>query len=199
MNDPNEPFKECYFRRQPKSPEEIDRAINAINVSEMAALRYAGTDEAIIARLVALNCADQCDHIRPPARRESRQPPADKPGKAAAKIWLVPIALVAGGWMLFDGIHVLTHGKYFGRPEPGPWSVIIMQLGIDPFALGSMFVALGTLWIVFLAALLRGKRWGWYGSVAIAIVSLWYLPIGTMLSVLYLVRLIVGKKQLIGS
>jgi hypothetical protein len=62
LNDPAEPFRECYFRRQPQTPEEIDRAINAICVSEMAALRYGGTDPVIIAKMRERGVADQCDH-----------------------------------------------------------------------------------------------------------------------------------------
>ena len=62
MNDPDQPFDECYFHRQPQTPEEVDQAISAIWVSEMCALRYAGTDEAIIAKLRTRQSATQCDH-----------------------------------------------------------------------------------------------------------------------------------------
>lgn len=62
LNDPEQPFRECYFRRQPQTQEEIDRAIDAICVSEMDALRYGGTDPAIIAKLRERGAADQCDH-----------------------------------------------------------------------------------------------------------------------------------------
>ena len=61
LNDPAEPFDECYFRRQPQTPEEVDQAISAIWVSEMCALRYAGTDEAIIAKLRTQQSAALCD------------------------------------------------------------------------------------------------------------------------------------------
>jgi len=115
------------------------------------------------------------------------------------KLPIAIIGLLAGGWLLADGVHVLVTGKYFGPPQPGPWSVVVAQLGFDPFAMGPLFVTLGVLWLVFLAALLRGKRWGWYGSVAVAIASLWYVPIGTVLAVLYLVLLIVGKRQWVRS
>jgi hypothetical protein len=61
LNDPRQPFEECYFQRQPQTPEEIDRAISAISVSEMAALRYGGNDPTIIAKLRAKKCGGQCD------------------------------------------------------------------------------------------------------------------------------------------
>jgi hypothetical protein len=62
LNDPEQPFRECYFRRQPQTPEEIDRAIEAICLSEVGALRYGGSDPAILAKLRARGAAAQCDH-----------------------------------------------------------------------------------------------------------------------------------------
>src|SRR4051812_40044837 len=62
FNDPDKPFEECFFRRQPQTPEEIEQAISAISVSEMGALRYGGSDPDIIAKLRARQCARACDH-----------------------------------------------------------------------------------------------------------------------------------------
>lgn len=62
LNDPEQPFEECFFRRQPETSEEIDRAIDAVYVSEMCALRYGGTDPDILARFRARNAAAYCDH-----------------------------------------------------------------------------------------------------------------------------------------
>lgn len=44
----------CYFKRQPSTPEELERAINAVHVSCIAAVRYCGKDARIIARLEEL-------------------------------------------------------------------------------------------------------------------------------------------------
>src|SRR5215208_2696307 len=108
----------------------------------------------------------------------------------------IAIALVGtflGGWMIFDGVHVMVRGKYFGPEKPGPWSVLFSRMGIDPFRLGPMFVLLGVLWIVFLIAMLRGETWGWYGAVVVAVATLWYLPVGTVLSLLYLALVVFGR------
>src|SRR4051812_37681062 len=43
---------------------------------------------------------------------------------------LAVTGLLAGGWMVFDGIHVLLRGKYFGPDKPGPWSHLFTALGI---------------------------------------------------------------------
>lgn len=111
------------------------------------------------------------------------------------KILIMAVGSVAGGWMVFDGVHVMLRGKYFGPEKPGPWSVLFARVGIDPFRLGPMFVALGVLWVVFLVALLCGRTWGWYGAAGMAVLSLWYLPLGTILSLLYLGLLYFGSTR----
>src|SRR6185312_16745977 len=43
----------CYFRRQPETPDETYRAVRAVRVSCCEAVRYGGTDPAILARLAS--------------------------------------------------------------------------------------------------------------------------------------------------
>jgi hypothetical protein len=87
MNDSNEDFWECYFRRQPQTPEELNHAIDAICVSDLGCLRYGGTDQAIIRRLHERGCGDRCDHplLGEPAVRRLN-PPAT-PAVASKKSW----------------------------------------------------------------------------------------------------------------
>ena len=54
LNDPNVEFRECYFRRQPQNDAEVEQAVRAMSVSCVEALRYAGNDPKIIARLAEL-------------------------------------------------------------------------------------------------------------------------------------------------
>jgi hypothetical protein len=55
----------CYFRRQPQTREEVEHAIEAVSVSCVAALRYAGSDPAILERLRAKGEKFQCDALHP--------------------------------------------------------------------------------------------------------------------------------------
>ena len=105
------------------------------------------------------------------------------------KLTATLIALLAGGWMLADGIHVLLKGKYIGPDKPGPWSIPFARLGIDPFKLGPVFILFGILWLAGIALLFTDKPWALYAAGAVAIASLWYLPLGTVLSLIYLVLL----------
>ncbi len=63
------------------------------------------------------------------------------------KLTLVILALLNGGWMLFDGLHVLRTGKYFGPDMPGPLQMLPKALGLDPFRLGPLFDGLGLVWL----------------------------------------------------
>jgi hypothetical protein len=61
------------FRKQPDTPEELDRVIAATEVSCVLALRYAGADPEILERLRAKGLADRCDVLIPP----EKIPPAE--------------------------------------------------------------------------------------------------------------------------
>lgn len=54
---------DTYFVRQPETPEEIERTCRALEVCCVAALRYGGTDPAIIRRLG--NDPEYCDNLLP--------------------------------------------------------------------------------------------------------------------------------------
>jgi hypothetical protein len=66
MNDQSEEFWQCYFRRQPATRGEVDKAIEAICISDMHALRYGGKDPSIIRKLHERGRSNCCDHPLPP-------------------------------------------------------------------------------------------------------------------------------------
>lgn len=49
----------CYFKKQPKTPEEFEKAIAAVNSSCIQALRYSGTDPGIIKKLDSAVCDNE--------------------------------------------------------------------------------------------------------------------------------------------
>ena len=51
----------CYFRRQPETPEECERAIRAVWVSCCSAVRYRGQDPNIQRRLLELGQRESID------------------------------------------------------------------------------------------------------------------------------------------
>ena len=51
----------CFFKRQPATKEELERAIRAVAVGCCGAVRYAGNDGAILRCLADLGSAEACD------------------------------------------------------------------------------------------------------------------------------------------
>jgi uncharacterized RDD family membrane protein YckC len=113
---------------------------------------------------------------------------------SSLRIALAATGLLAGGWMLIDGVHVMVQGKYIGPEKPGPWSAAFVAMGIDPFRMGPLFVALGLSWLICLILTLGRWRWGWYGALVVASGSLWYFPVGTVLSAVYIVLLLKQRR-----
>ena len=99
------------------------------------------------------------------------------------------LSILMGAWCVFDGIHVLLKGKYFGPPQPGPWAKVVSPLGLDPFSLGVPFILLGLSWLLAVLALFTHQPWATALTTACALASLWYLPVGTLISVLVLILL----------
>jgi len=99
--------------------------------------------------------------------------------------WAVgALAIITGGWMLFDGIRYLVAGDYTtpgGKGELGPWTHVVSAVGLEPRStlMASIFVASGLLWLAGLGLWWWQPIAGWWTLVAAAALTLWYLPIGT--------------------
>lgn len=109
----------------------------------------------------------------PPSRRKMRV------------LALVLIAMVQGGYMLADGVHVLATGAYFGGTI-GPWAVLVRAVGVDPLRIGPIFVALGIAWLATAIALLARSPRVRPFLMTVALLSFWYVPVGAFLSAITL-------------
>ncbi len=107
---------------------------------------------------------------------------------------LVALAALTGGWMVFDGLHVLLTGAYAGSSQPGPWTTLVALIGLNPYRIGPLFVLLGVCWLICTLAHVLGAPWGKPGAAATAIATLWYVPVGTLLSVVYLAVLLLPPR-----
>lgn len=106
------------------------------------------------------------------------------------KILITILGLLNGGYMLLDGIFVMLKGKYIGPEKPGPWANIFYKFDINVFKLGPLFIAFGLLWLTWLYGLWTNQTWAYYFGIIVSILTLWYLPVGTVFSLIILLILI---------
>ena len=107
------------------------------------------------------------------------------------------LALLEAGWLAFDGTRALVVGDYVTpRSGPhagqlGPWSKLVAAVGIEPRStlMKMIHVTLGVAWLAVAVAYAVGVRWARQGMLVCAILGLWYLPIGTALSLAQIVLL----------
>jgi len=111
------------------------------------------------------------------------------------RLLLILLGLVNGVYMLADGIFVMIKGKFIGPDKPGPWAELFYRFDIDVFALGPLFAFFGLLWLIWVYAFWANLTWYNVYGIAISFLTLWYLPIGTLLSILIIVMLYFSKQR----
>ncbi len=112
---------------------------------------------------------------------------------------IIALALFEGGWFAFDGSRALIVGDYVtpssGRfaGQLGPWSKIVSAVGIEPRStlMKAIHLILGATWLVVIACFALGYSWAWMGMLICAAAGLWYLPWGTVLSLVQIVLLVI--------
>lgn len=112
------------------------------------------------------------------------------------KILITILGLLNGVYMLLDGIYVLLKGKYIGPEKPGPWANLFYKLDINVFKLGPLFIIFGLLWLTWLYGLWTNQNWTYIFGLVVSIMTLWYLPVGTIFSLIILVILLTAKQKL---
>lgn len=115
----------------------------------------------------------------------------------AVRFAIPVIALVLGAWFTFDGSRAFLRGNYVtARTGPhqgqlGPWAKCVAAVGFEPRGvfIKSVHVFLGLLWIVSAGLFVVRPGTGWYAVLGSSVLSLWYVPLGTVLSIVELVLL----------
>lgn len=108
------------------------------------------------------------------------------------------LALIEAGWMTFDGGRALIvgdfvtpkSGPYAG--ELGPWTKLVEKVGIAPRStlMKCIFFVHGIGWLAILVCFLAGLSWAKWAMLVCAAGALWYLPFGTLFSVIQIALLI---------
>lgn len=113
------------------------------------------------------------------------------------------LALLEAGWLAFDGSRALIVGDYV-TPRSGPhagqlglWSKLVAAAGIEPRSrlMKGIHVGLGIAWLAVAVAYAVGESWAWSGMLVCAVLGLWYLPVGTVLSLAQIVLLLMIHRR----
>lgn len=120
---------------------------------------------------------------------------------------VVALALIEGGWLAFDGGRALVVGDYV-HPKSGPyagqlgpWANVVLAVGIEPrsILMKSIHLVLGLVWLSIMICFVLRLSWAWSGMVLCAVLGLWYLPFGTLLSLIQIVLLFLPAARNAGS
>lgn len=112
--------------------------------------------------------------------------------------WVVLVlAFIEGGWLAFDGGRALVVGDYVTprsgqyAGQLGPWAKVVSAVGIEPRStlMKSIHLVLGLTWLGIMICFALRLSWAWSGMVLCAVLGLWYLPFGTLLSLIQIVLL----------
>ena len=98
----------------------------------------------------------------------------------------VLLAVMLGGWLLFDGARALLLGNYVTQAtgpyagQLGPWATLLNSIGIPPRSRAAIFLHLvtGLLWMIVAAAPAHRRL---RSAVVATVVGLWYLPFGPVI------------------
>jgi hypothetical protein len=120
------------------------------------------------------------------------------------RIAILLCVLVEAGWMAFDGSRALIVGNYIApksgphQGEIGPWRHVVSAVGIDPHGtpMKAVFSIYGFVWLLLAVAFARGLPWSWTAMLVAAIGAVWFVPVGTVLSVIQVALLLVFRSHL---
>src|SRR5690349_1360336 len=119
------------------------------------------------------------------------------------KHWTIIILVtLTAGWMLFDGTRALVTGDYTTASsgeyagQLGPWSNLVQALGIDPRStlMKSIFVIHGVTALAVVVCYAINLPWAHRALMAICILGLWFLPIGTVFNLIALILLFLTRR-----
>lgn len=122
----------------------------------------------------------------------------EKPRRHWLAWTVVLLAVNEAGWLAFDGGRALVVGDYVTPAageyagQLGPWAQLASAVGIEPRStlMKSIHLGLGAGWLLITVALVLRRTWAWWGMLACAVAALWYLPFGTLLSLVQIVLLL---------
>ncbi len=121
-----------------------------------------------------------------------------------ARVVVLFFTAIEAGWMIFDGSWALavgdfitpSSGPYAG--QIGPWRHIVQFLGVNPRGtpMKVVFAVYGSAWLIVGVAFALHASWAWTATLVAAVGALWFLPFGTLCSIVQIVLLLALRDRL---
>jgi hypothetical protein len=112
--------------------------------------------------------------------------------------WIIVILVILNAsWMFADGLRALVIGDYVtpsSSPHAGqlgPWAALVKAAGIEPRSvfMKATFVVYGASSLIVAAGFGLDRPWGRNLLSVVAMLGLWYLPLGTAANMITLILL----------
>ncbi len=120
------------------------------------------------------------------------------------RVAIVIFVLIEAGWMAFDGSRALIVGDFITPKtgprvgQLGPWRHLVQRAGLNPRGtpMKLVFAVYGLTWLALAVGFARGASWGWSAMLFAAIGALWFLPVGTLFSLIQIALLLAFRAHL---
>src|SRR2546427_10611882 len=104
------------------------------------------------------------------------------------------LAIINGGYLVIDAIHRFVVGDFLRiGGQLGPWAGLVGAVGVDPLAMGPVFLVIGVAQVAAATLLLLLRPWGGSLVLALAVGAPWDLILGTLSSVIQITLSIAPK------
>jgi hypothetical protein len=117
--------------------------------------------------------------------------------------WIIVILIIlSAGWMFADGLRALVIGDYVTPKsgeysgQLGPWADVLRSVGLEPRStfIKSAFVVYGMASFIAVIGFATDQLWGRNAVIVMAVLGLWYLPIGTGTNIIALTLLFLFRR-----
>ena len=118
--------------------------------------------------------------------------------------WIIVLLIIlTAGWMFADGLRALVLGDYVTPSsgeyagELGPWASVLSAAGLEPrsTAIKTIFVLYGITSFIAVTGFATDQPWGRNFLIVMAVLGLWYLPIGTATNMIALILLFLFRRR----
>ena len=100
--------------------------------------------------------------------------------------------------MFLDGTKALLSGSYFAPGgQIGPWALLVRDAGLSPLspAVKGAFVVLGAAYVLSALAFAFYRPGAKIALAIVAVLTLWYLPVGTLISIIVLASIAFERRS----